>query len=194
MGHNINYLTYEKNVNKKEVQRYWDEYAAQEDREEGCSGLNSNIRWIDHICDNYEDAEEYIKSHDKGWYDQLAVKYREYPKIEPSKTMLNLQDRLNREVEKKKTYAEQHSISTFKAEFIGCPQCGSKLKKDLLRKNNCPLCGTELRSKTTIETLERYDKNINELNKLIKEEEKKLQAKMVKKSKIKWFVKIEYHT
>lgn len=39
MGHNIHYATYRENVNKKIVQNEWDEYAAHEDWQEGCSGL-----------------------------------------------------------------------------------------------------------------------------------------------------------
>ena len=194
MSHNVHHSTYDENVNKRAVQDYWDDYAMHADWQEGCSGLLSAIRWIDHICDNYEDAERYIESHDDGNYDQLAVKYRVYPRIEPSKTMISLQERLKKETVKKAEYEKEHSIASFKAEFVGCPNCGSKLKKELLKGDSCPLCRTELRSKTTMETLARYEKNIKELVKQIKEEERKLQAKMVKKSKIKWLVKIEYHT
>ena len=51
MGHNIHYATYPENINKQVVQYEWDEYAAHEDWQEGCSGLPGKIRWIDHICD-----------------------------------------------------------------------------------------------------------------------------------------------
>ena len=68
MGHNIHYATYPENVNKKIVQNEWDEYAAHEDWQEGCSGLPGKIRWLDHVCDTPEEAEEYISSHDKGNY------------------------------------------------------------------------------------------------------------------------------
>lgn len=40
-------------------------------------GLDRPIRWLDGIVlDSYNEAEEYIKDHDDGWYDNLAVKYR----------------------------------------------------------------------------------------------------------------------
>lgn len=194
MGHEIKHFTYPENVNKTKVQHDLDNYAAREDWQEGCSGLNSPIRWIDHVCANYDEAEAYIESHDKGWYDQLAVKYREYEKIEPTKALLSLKDRLEKEVEKATWYAAAHSVSSFKAEFVGCPDCGSKLKRTLLKSEKCPLCRAELRGKTTVETLARYDANIRDLQKQIKEEEKKMQEKNLKKSTIKWLVKIEYHT
>ena len=191
MGHETKHFTFDENVDKRKVQDRCDAYAA---REGGSSGLPSPIRWIDRVFANYDEADAYIKSHDDGWYDQLAVKYREYERIEPTKTLLSLKDRLAKEREKKAEYAAAHSVSTFKAEFVGCPDCGSKLKRTLLKSENCPLCHAELRGKTTIDTIARYEANIRDLQKQIKEEEKKMEEKNLKKSKIKWLVKIEYHT
>lgn len=194
MGHEIQYRTYAENVDKRSVQAWGNEHAHHGGWQEGASGLLHDIRWIDHVCENREAAEEYIAAHDKGWYDQLAVKYREYPKIEPSKTLLSLQSRRTAEAEKYSAYAKAHSVSTFKAEYIGCPVCGSKLKRDLLRSESCPLCRAELRSKTTIEILDRYSHNITALDKQINAEYRKLEERAVKKSTIKWLVKIEFHT
>lgn len=192
MGHAINYLYFDGKTSKKQMEAEANERAR-------CDGdyhhsLDQPIRWYDNvICEDLERAMEFIKSHDKGWYDQLAVQYRVYPKAEPSKTLLNLESRRKAEAEKYAAYAKAHSVSTFKAEFVGCPSCGSKLKRILLRGESCPLCRAELRSKTTVETLERYSKNILELDKQIKGEQRKLQEKIVKKSEVHWLVKIEYH-
>ena len=54
MSHSIHYGTYNENVNKKSVQADWDHYAAMEDWQEGCSGLPGEIRWINHVCDDYD--------------------------------------------------------------------------------------------------------------------------------------------
>lgn len=194
MGHNIDHWQKPENVNKKAFEADINDYVRQHTLGEGGHGLDSPIRWIDHICDNYEDALEYIRSHDRGWYDQLAVKYYDYPKLEPTKTMITLQERLKAEREKRVAYAAAHAVSTFKAEYIGCPECGSKLKRTLLRGNSCPLCHAEMRSKTTMETLQRYDANCEELSKKIKEEERKMQEKMRKQAKVVWLIKTEYHT
>ena len=194
MGHNIRHAVYPEDVNKKAVEAEWNERVRHICWEEGSGGLDRPIRWLDHICKDQDEAEEYIKSHDRGWYDQLAVRFREYPKVEPSKTLENLRKRRAAESEKYSAYAKAHSVSSFKAEFIGCPCCGSKLKRELLRSEGCPLCRAELRSKTTIETLGRYSKNMCELDKLIGVEERKLKEMMVKKTTVKWLVKIEYHT
>jgi hypothetical protein len=194
MGHNIDHWQKPENVNKKAFEADINDYVRQHTLGEGGHGLDSPIRWIDHICDNYEDALEYIRSHDRGWYDQLAVKYYDYPKLEPTKTMITLQERLKAEREKRVSYAAAHAVSTFKAEYIGCPECGSKLKRTLLKGNSCPLCHAEMRSKTTMETLQRYDANCEELSKKIKEEERKMQEKMRKQAKVVWLIKTEYHT
>lgn len=191
MGHAIEHYEYDIKTDKRRIESEMNEIA----REDGDyhSGLNSSIRWLDHICEDRERAYSYIESNDKGWYDQLAVKFREYPKSEPTKALLKLKDRKDKEIEKRNAYEKAHSISSFKIEYIGCPHCGSKLKRTLLRNNYCPLCLTELRSKTTIETLQRYADNIVKIKELIKEEERKINKKNIAKSKIKWLVKIEYH-
>lgn len=78
MAHNIKYFEYKEDVDRKKVQANLDNYVAHEDWEEGCSGLDSPIRWIENcgVFDSYDEALEYIKSHDKGWYDSLAVRYK----------------------------------------------------------------------------------------------------------------------
>lgn len=194
MGHNISFRTYPEHVNKKAVQAEWDEYVSHVTWQEGGHGLDKSIHWIDHVCNNYEEAEKYINDHDSGWYDQLAVKYREYPEMAPTKALMALRKRLETEAAKETAYYEAHSIAAFKAEYVGCPNCGSKLKKDLMKKNSCPLCGTDLRSKTTLDTLKRYAENKKALTKQIAAEERKMEQKAVKQSTIRWLVKVEYHT
>lgn len=191
MGHAIEHYEYDIKTDKRRIESEMNEIA----REDGDyhSGLNSSIRWLDHICEDRERAYSYIESNDKGWYDQLAVKFREYPKSEPTKTLLSLEERLKKERIKKADYEKAHSVSSFKIEYIGCPKCGSKLKRTLLRNNGCPLCGKDLRSKTTLNTLARYENNIRDLVDKICEEERKMNKKNIAKSKIKWLVKIEYH-
>ena len=194
MGHNIDYWDRPENVNKKAFEDDINDYVCQHTRGEGGHGLDGPIRWLNHVCDNREDAMEYIRRHDKGWYDQLAVKYYNYPKLEPTKTVLTLKERLHAEQEKRVAYAQTHAVSAFKAEYVGCPECGSKLKRTLLKGNSCPLCHTEMRSKTTMETLQRYDSNIKDLQQKIKAEEQKMRGKMRKQAKVMWLIKTEYHT
>lgn len=76
MAHNIKHCSYHCSVSQKWVQKSLDQYVANEDWQEGASGLPQPIRWIDHTCKNLEEAEKYIKDHDRGWYDCLAVQYK----------------------------------------------------------------------------------------------------------------------
>lgn len=191
MGHEIVHRTFDVSKSKEYIANEMDEIARY--NSDSRSGLYGAIRWIDRICTDYDEAYEYLRERDNGWYEQLAVKYREYPKLEPTKAYSNLEERIKKEKEKKVAYTNAHSISSFKVEYIGCPNCGSKLKRTLLRGERCPLCNTELRSKTTMETLERYENNIKDLMQKLRAEEKKMKEKMASKAKIKWLVKIEYH-
>ena len=79
--HNIRYFDYHCSHSKKQIEKHLNHFVAMEDWQEGASGLPSPIRWIDRVCKNYEEAEEYIKSHDRGWYDCLAIKYKMSRKI-----------------------------------------------------------------------------------------------------------------
>lgn len=195
MSHNVDYASFDEKVNRREVQEWGNERAYHAGWEEGATGLISPIRWLENVvCEDYDKAHEYIKRVDKGWYDQIAVKYRECTIIKSTATLTNLQTRLANEKQKKVDYEKAHSVMAFKAEYVGCPNCGSKIKKSFLRVNSCPVCRAEMRSKTTMETLARYDANIRDLEKQIKAEERKLQEKNLKMSKIKWLVKIEYHS
>lgn len=81
MAHNIRFFDYHCSRSQRQVQKSLDNYVACEDYEEGATGLPQPIRWIDHLCKNRDEATEYIASHDRGWYDCLAVKYKESRKI-----------------------------------------------------------------------------------------------------------------
>ena len=192
--HNIEINIYNSNVDKKNVQRYWDSHAAREGYQEGCSGLNKDIRWIDHICDNQEDAERYIQEHDSGWYDQLAVRFKDYSNVKPSKALEELQKRM-KETEVKRTKIENKiHYKDVKSSFVSCRKCNSKLSTKYIKSNFCPMCREDLRPPSTLDIIQSYEDKKKKLKAKIKEEELKLQKKMEKSATIKWLVKIEYHT
>lgn len=60
-------------------------------------------------------------------------------------------------------YTAEHSVKTFKSEYIGCKNCESKLKRVLLPSEKCPVCGTDLRGQTTLDTLQKYQDKRNKL-------------------------------
>lgn len=192
MSHNVHTSTYPENVDKKAVQREWDEYAAHEDWQEGCSGLPRNIRWIDHTCEDYAAAEEYIKSHDDGRYDQLAVKFKDYPRSKPTKEIEVLAERVKVLRGKINDIENVVHYKDVKAEFVSCRNCGSKIARAFIKSNYCPVCRADLRPQSTLDRLASLKTSRDEA-------QKKYEAavdKAAKKNKpvIKWLVKIEYHT
>ena len=93
--------------------------------------------------------------------------------------------------EKYRALNNKFHFAESKSAFIGCQTCGSKISHEYLKGNCCPVCGNDLRPKSTRDTVAKYKANVDKANDLIKAEEKKAIAKY---SKIKWLVKIEYHT
>lgn len=195
MSHNIRYAEYPENVNRKKVQADWDNYVRHEDWQEGANGLPGQIRWIENeILGSEEEARAYINEHDNGWYDQIAVRFKEVKTVK-SKKYEELSEKL---MELRKDYNRRNSIyyaTTVKSEFVGCKSCGSKLASKYIQSTNkCPLCKSDLRSPTTLSSLERLSERIKEVEKLLREEKQKLNKKSENNTTIKWLVKIEYHT
>ena len=192
MAHNIKYFTYKEDINRKRVQAELDNYVAHEDWQEGCSGLNSPIRWIENcgVLNSYDEALVYIKNHDKGWYDSLAVRYRE---VGANKTASLKKAEEKADVAKKKWLDLDNKVhyADVKSDFIGCRHCGSKISRKYLDDNCCPVCDGDMRPQSTLDTIKRYQENVHKANVLLLEEQKK---NLAKNSKTMWLVKIEYHT
>ena len=148
--HNVEYFTYKENVDKRKVVNSLNDYVAHQDWQEGCSGLYRDIK--------------YIESHDRGDYDNLAVKYKSYANVEikSTKACENLKTKIADLTDKKRVYETQHGVRNFKSSYIGCSRCGSKVNREYLKGNRCPVCGEDLRGKTTLDTLKRYDERIKE--------------------------------
>ena len=194
MSHNIIMRDYPENVNKKQIKAYWDNYVAEEDWQEGCSGLYGEIRWIDHVCESYAAAEKYIKEHDRHDYDQLAVKYKCYAQVKPTQKYLTLKLRYQETYAKLNDLKSKVHTADMKSKLVTCTGCGSKLSTKYLRVNNCPLCKTDLRSQTVLNNIATLQQKYKELTKQVQEEERKLQERQKTKCEIRWLLKIEYHT
>lgn len=191
MGHNIEYYSYPEKVDRKKVQRQLDAHVAAADYQEGSSGLPKNIEWMDHfaICKNREEAEELIKRYDNGWYDQRAARYYEPEPVFNNKTFASLKEKSTKMFD---AYMDKDRViwaKEQKAEYVSCRHCGSKLKRDLIRVNRCPVCGKDLRPESTLKAIEaakkRYTESLSAVTKYQEDHSPK---------SIKWLVKIEYHT
>lgn len=148
------------------------------------------IDFFDAIHEDQDAAEKWIEAHDRnGSYRGIAVRFYDYSGIKPTKKMLEIQAKVQETRQKAAAYAKEHSVKTFKATYVGCPHCGSRLKRELLWGEQCPLCRKDLRSNTTLTQIKKYEDKIQDLW----AKHKKESQKDKKNAKICWLVKYEYH-
>lgn len=191
MSHNIQYFTYTERKSTKAISAELDAYVRKATWREGGGGIDGGIRFIDKVMPDYNSAEEFIKANDKGWYDCLAVKYKEVPRGKTTKKLEELQERLKIAHNEYTQLNNYVAAKDFKSEFIGCKNCGSKINREYIKSNACPVCRADMRSETTQKRLEAMRAKVNKLRNDIKDEERKLAEKH---GQICWLVKIEYHT
>lgn len=190
--HNISYYTYPEKCNKKEVEEELNAHVARQTYQEGGHGLDSPIRWLNmEPLPDYDAAVKAIESHDRGWYDQLAVRYRELPANVSSKKIEELKNKAAEVYQTLMQLEKKVAAKDFKAQLVSCKKCGSKLNKDYLNSNFCPLCRADMRSDTMQKRLATLRKRHQELQEALRKEQAALAAK---KGKVMWLVKIEYHT
>lgn len=79
----------------------------------------------------------------------------------PSKTMIALKERIEREEQKLDRYFKEHNAKYRKSAYVGCKKCGSSINKEYVgSKNTCPVCGTSFFSVTDTITMDGYKANI----------------------------------
>lgn len=185
--HNIGYISEPENVKR--------DWVIANIVEEACrdgDGYSGPLKWHDEIPvqENRDAAEAKIQQLDKGWYDDHAVRYYDYSSAKPTTKMEEIRQRIAKINDQKMKFVEQTSVRKFKADYIGCRECGSKLRRDKLRNEHCPLCGKDLRANSTIEKIEDYDKKINDCWASFEAEKKKQKNAR----KVMWLIKYEYHS
>lgn len=147
--------------------------------------MGTHIMPIREICpgevfDNFDDAEHYCMDEYTSWMRNYNVMVAFYDTkcVKTTKRLITLKERRENEISKLNNYAKEHSVSAFKASYVSCPKCGSKINKDYISNDRCPLCRTDLRSETTKKTLARYKENIKQIEKQIRTEEQKQKDKL----------------
>lgn len=186
MGHCIMHNTYPASWTLKQVTDDVVDYV----RHSGDRYGTDSVRMpTDKVFDTSDEAEAYIEKVDRHDYDGIAVKYLDFTGVEDSPKIKELRAKIAETVQKQKDYIEAHSVKKQKAAFIGCPSCGSKLNKEKLRGERCPLCNTDLRAASTLERIASFHTKVEEYDKKITQE----RLKQKKKAKTMWLVKFEYH-
>ena len=189
--HNINHVVYSINISKEVITKEIDNHVKQETWQEGGHGLIKPIRFIDKVMSDYDTAEQFLRENDDGWYDQLAVKFKDTPRNKSTKKLDELTQK------RKETFLEYDQLNRkvaaldFKAIFVSCKHCESKINKAYIKSNRCPICNKDMRSETTLKRLESMKAKLAKIDTDIKAEERKLAEKY---GEIKWLVKYEYHT
>ena len=193
--HNIEYRDCPENCNRQHVKRELDSYVAQEDYQENCPGLYNPIRWLEGtVCEDKDAAVQYISSHDKGDYDNLAVRYHERKQPKETVALAKLRERYRLAMEKYQTFQDTNDASTLQSAYLGCKGCGSRLATAYLKKNSCPVCGHDLRPASQQEKVAKMVAHIRGLKNEIQKEEEKARQNAEKTGKIFWLLKFEYHT
>ena len=182
--HNIDYFTYKENTNKRDMEREALNYIAENGEYGG-----EYIRWNDNIiCENRAKAEEWISMNDKGWYDQLAVRF--YHHIPPkTKKLKELDEKVQKAYSEYRQKDNANYIKTRTSEFIGCSKCKSRMNSHYLSGNFCPICRSDLRPESTLKSITAAQ---NKWKNAQKERENYINDHGTKE--INWLVKIEYHT
>lgn len=189
--HNIEHYNYPENISKKDVFAKLNHYVHVQTEAEGGTGLEQ-IRWLDDvICDSYDDAKKYIEEHDRGWYDQLAVRYREtsVPKTKGYLALVARRKELSVVLNEKKSKIH---YAHAKSALVSCKVCGSKLATKFITSNYCPMCRNDLRPESILNSIKTSERMLKEVNKKIKNAEIAFSKKQ--KAGVRWLVKIEYHT
>lgn len=182
--HNIEYFDYKENIDQRKVINEVADYINRNGEYGG-----EDIRWCrETICSDRDEAKKWIEEHDKGWYDQLAVKYYSSINTKTAKT-----EELDKKIkEAYDIYLQRNNAcypKTRTSEFIGCGKCKSRLASKYLSGNFCPVCRTDLRPDTTLKAIAAAKTKWENAQKAKKEYIDKHSKKEVR-----WLVKIEYHT
>lgn len=187
MGHEVNFRTFDKNTSVEEMHKHSVMWAfTHVDREENPSGSYDNP-WYKHdrVFGTYEEACDFLKR--EGAYNDGCVMYRE-PKGRSAK-MKNISERIINLKVKRAEFEEKHDVRNRKSEFIGCTKCKSKVAKEFLNSNKCPVCGTDLRAEYITAKINDYCEKVKALEREYRSEEKKQAEKGI----VKWVVKTEVH-
>ncbi len=179
MGHCTDYIVVD---NKKDIMGAAQDFAFYNtDRYENPSGRYH--RKIDVLESTvYEDYDSACTKADelsvtRGSYNDFAIPFYESIKQEPTKQMQNLSKRLEKIIKDKCEYDEKHSIKNLSSKLISCKNCESKLAKDFLKGNKCPVCGKDLRSQYILDRIKKYDDDYKKVNKQLIEIEQKRNKK-----------------
>ncbi|MCR5480099.1 MAG: hypothetical protein K6F27_09630 [Ruminococcus sp.] len=185
----IGYLSFDISEKKSNIQYECDEWGEEyrDHAESGNYGLPRPVTFIDRVFDDYDSAQRFLEEK-SGHYYEYAVKYKKYPvtEMKPSKAMQDFERRISEYYDRLKELNKAH-YEGCKQKTVKCKKCGSSLatkycgsNKGLLGigddkgyKNECPVCGAELRPMSILNKIYSYSEKINELKRKLEAETQK---------------------
>ena len=152
----------------------------------------------DKIFETRDDAESYLEKF-RGDYKDVAVIYKDWDK-EKAKTspkIKKMKEKRKKLEEDLKEYEKKNWLSNRKSKTVTCPECKSVINIEYMTRNfkakhHCPVCAEELLSKTVVDRISKYLKDLSEIDKKIETEIQNIAFK-TKKFELKWLVKAEVH-
>lgn len=184
MGHEIMHLTFDSNQSKKSIVNYCADIV----EEDGDGGSLGGIRFIDYeLFDSYEEALEYIEKNDRGWYDNIGVKYR-IPK--QTKGLRALEEKKTKAVNKYHLVSRDIKEAIIFQDYVRCRHCKKNIPGRKLFSVTCPYCKGDMRTKANIERVQKLKDKANLYTKQYEDEYERLKFES---DEFEWLVKIEYH-
>lgn len=191
MGHAVDYIRVGK---KEDILPTAQRYAAENvDRRENPAGSYHGHLTVHNtpICDSAQDAYDWIRSVDQGFYDDHAVQFRDVDSLEPTKQMLQVRQRAMANREKKRQYWLSHGTTQlYKSKYITCKACGSRLAMQHMNsRNRCPVCGGDLLPQYVLDRIKKFDEDDETLHQKYEE----LAKRRKDRAPIRWLLKVEVH-
>lgn len=126
-----------------------------------------------------EDAEFIIDKYSAAWSRRYNVylPFYDVSKVKTTAAEKKLRERIDELTESLREYVKVHSVKNLKAELITCRGCKSKIRKDYLDREICPVCKEDLRAEYIIETIDKMKQRIKDKKKELLELEKRKKDK-----------------
>lgn len=199
--HEIHTEVFSMKTSKEKIKTVMDSYARKHG--EYHQGID-RIDWIDSMepFSNEDEAYEYVRKYLFGDYEQVAVPFLRAENVEAQvkgHPRLEASYRKVQEARQKAYDARNECLNLerrfhfgqAKAAYISCRHCGSKISRDYLKTNYCPVCHADMRPRSTLDSISSKKKKAEELEEKASSLDKELRKKL--KSEEMWLVKIEYH-
>lgn len=108
---------------------------------------------------------------------QSYIPFLDTDSLPNNKRLLTLEKRLQDETSKRNAYYNAHNVQNLQAKYISCKRCGSKVNKDYIHNNSCPVCHNNMLSDTVQKRLDAFNARIDGLKASIVAEKERRAAK-----------------